>query len=341
MTMFGTAVRDSADTESAVTAWDGHVSATTVESERTVPRVENRWTAMAARALSGAASLRVTTAYAVALVAVSATLTALGPHARDVVVSRMSTNLHNLARGHLSTLAGSAFVDDGADVYAWLPGLVCLLALGELIWRSGGLLIAFTVGHIGATLLVAVGLVAAVKAGWLPIAVARANDVGVSYGAVCILGALTASIPSRWRPIWIGWWLGNTVAAALGTDFDFTAVGHILALLLGIGLSFRLRSIARWSPIHVGLLVGGVAFGYFAVSGSSAVAPIGGLAGTLLAFLVSRILRSRNGNRVKMTDTAGSVYTPRVGRGRDPGSRSLALPLPRSRPRTDLSPASP
>ena len=85
----------------------------------------------------------------------------------------MSTNLHNLAHGHLSTLVGSAFVEGGA-VYAWLPGLVCLLALGELIWRSKGLLIAFTVGHIGATLLVAVGLIAAVKAGWVPVSVARA-----------------------------------------------------------------------------------------------------------------------------------------------------------------------
>ena len=146
----------------------------------------------------------------------------------------MSTNLHNLAHGHLSTLVGSAFVEDGGDVFVWLPGLVCLLALGELIWRSRGLLIAFVVGHVGATLLVAVGLVAAVEAGWLPTSVARASDVGVSYGAVCVLGALTASIPSRWRAVWIGWWLGIGVAAALGTDF--TPFGHILALLLGLSL---------------------------------------------------------------------------------------------------------
>src|SRR5271167_2636463 len=99
----------------------------------------------AVRALSAAAALRVTMAYAVVLLAVSVTLTALGPHAHDVVVSSMSTNLHNLARGHLSTLVGSAFVDDGGAVYAWLPELVCLLALGELIWRSKGLLIVFTV----------------------------------------------------------------------------------------------------------------------------------------------------------------------------------------------------
>jgi hypothetical protein len=258
-------------------------------SSITIRDHSDRWTAAAARTLSGAAAVRVTTAYAVALVAVSVTLTALGPHAREVVVSRMSTNLHNLAHGRLSTLVGSAFVDAGGHIYAWLPGLVCLLALGELIWRSRGLLIAFAVGHIGATLLVAAGLVAAVEAGWLPVSVAQASDVGVSYGAVCVLGALTASIPSRWRSIWIGWWLGTTVAVALAADFDFTAVGHVLALLLGIGLSFRLPSMSRWTPIHVILLVGGGAWGYFAVSGSSVAAPVGGLAGTLLAFLASRV----------------------------------------------------
>ena len=295
-------------------------------SSKTIRGHADSWTAAVTRGLSSVAALPFTTLYAVALIAVSVTLTALGPHARDVVVSRMSTNLHNLAHGRLSTLVGSAFVEDGGDIYAWLPGLVCLLALGELIWRSKGLLIAFMVGHIGATLLVAAGLVAAVEAGWLPISVAHASDVGVSYGGVCVLGALTASIPSRWRAIWVGWWLGITVAAALAADFDFTAVGHILAVLLGIGLSFRLPSMAHWTPIHVVLLGGGAVFGYFAVSGSSVLATVGGLAGTLLACLASRVLRSPNANRVKVTDIAES--------------RSPALPLPQSMPGTNLSPAS-
>ncbi|MGB8388492.1 rhomboid-like protein [Mycobacterium sp.] len=250
--------------------------------------------------LSGAAAVRITASYAVALVAVSLTLTALGPHARGIVVSDMSTNLHNLRHGHLGTLVGSAFVNDSDEVYIWLPGLVCLLALGELIWRSRGLLITFAVGHIGATLLVAAGLVTAVESGWLPFSVARASDVGISYGAVCVLGALTASIPLRWRPAWLGWWLGIASAATLGADF--TAVGHVLALLLGIGLSFRLRSIARWTPIHVGLLVAGAAFGYLVLSGPSVVATVGGLAGMLSALIASRVRRSR-------TDT-GPMFSP-------------------------------
>ena len=281
--------------------------------DRGVRDSAERRTTSVARALSGVAALRVTTLYAVALVAVSVTLTALGPRTRDAVVSRMSTNLHNLAHGHLSTLVGSAFVE-GGPVYAWLPGLVCLLALGELIWRSRGLLIAFTVGHIGATLLVAVGLVAGVKAGLVPISVARASDVGISYGAVGVLGALTASLPSRWRPIWIGWWLGTAAAVAWAADFDFTAVGHIMALLLGIGVSVRLPALARWSPLYVFLLGNGAVFGFCMVSGSSVVAPLGGLAGTLLAALVNRNLWSHN----------------------DAGSGSPALSLPHN----GLSPAS-
>jgi hypothetical protein len=140
-----------------------------------------------------------------------------------------------------------------------------------------------------------VGLIAAVKVGWVPVSIARASDVGISYGAVCVVGALTASIPSRWRQIWIGWWLGTTAMVAWAADFDFTAVGHVLALVLGIGVSFRLPSIDRWSPLHLVLLVNGVVFGYFMVSGSAVVAPLGGLAGMLLAALASRNLWSRNG----------------------------------------------
>jgi hypothetical protein len=265
----GTAVSDSADTRAL--------------------RVGNRWRATIARTVFGASRLRVTATYAVVLIGVSLTLTVLGPRARDAAVSRMSTNLHNLRHGHMGTLVGSAFVDDSGAIYVWLPGLVCLLALGELIWRSRGLVVAFAIGHIGATLIVAAGLAAALEAGWLPMSVARASDVGVSYGAVCVLGALTASIPPRWRAVWIGWWLGVAMMAALGADF--TAFGHILALLLGIRLTFRLPSTAHWTPVRVALLFVSVAFGYFVLSGSLMVAPVAGLAGALIALLARRVLR--------------------------------------------------
>jgi hypothetical protein len=246
----------------------------------------------------GATSVPVTAVYTAVLATVGITLTALGPGAHDAVVTHMSTNLHNLAHGRLATLVGSAFVTDGDDNYAWLPGLVCLLILGELLWRSRLLVITFAVAHIGATLLVAAGLAVAVEAGWLPISVARASDVGISYGAAGILGALTASVPPRWRPAWIGWWIGTATAAVVAAGADFTAVGHALALLLGLGLSRRLPGTLRWTPTRVVLLAGGGTFGYLMLTGSLAVAPVAGLAGAVIAALAQRWHAGRRRTRV-------------------------------------------
>jgi hypothetical protein len=47
-------------------------------------------------------------------------------------------------------------------------------------------------------------------------------------------------VPHRWRAIWVGWWFGIAVLA--GSGLDFTAVGHLLALMPGIALAGRLRS---------------------------------------------------------------------------------------------------
>ena len=153
------------------------------------------------------ARVQFTLGYAAALLAISCVILALGPHAHDVIVQRASTNVHNLAHGHLGTLLGSALVVDAGPLYFWLPFLTCLLALAELHLRTIRLMVAFVVGHIGATLLVAAALAAAVEFGWLPLSVTRASDVGMSYGALAVLGAMTAVIPQRWRAAWVGWWV--------------------------------------------------------------------------------------------------------------------------------------
>src|SRR6516162_5514625 len=98
------------------------------------------------------ARVRFTVGYVAVLLAISRAILALGPHAHDVLVQRASTNLHNLARGHLGTLLGSALVVDAGPLYFWLPFLTCLLALAELHLRTIRLVVAFLVGHIGATL---------------------------------------------------------------------------------------------------------------------------------------------------------------------------------------------
>src|SRR6201996_6571116 len=211
--------------------------------------------AMILQILSRVSRVRITLGYAAVLIGVSLALAELRPRARAHVIAQASTNLHNLAHGHLATLLESGFVTDAGPMYFWLPCFVCLLALAELIWRSGRLAIVFVTGHIGATLLVAIGLTAAIEFGWLPLSVSRASDVGVSYGAVAVLGALTSAIPPRLRPAWIGFWVPVGLAAAVLGE-DFTDVGHTIALLLGMLVATRLDGPARWTRVRFVLLGG-------------------------------------------------------------------------------------
>jgi Rhomboid-like protein len=244
----------------------------------------------------GLARIRVTVAYAAILTGVTAALALLGPRAQGRVISHASTNLHNLSHGHIGTLFVSAFVIEAGPIYVWLPGLMCLMATAELVWRSGRLLIAFAVGHIGATLLVAVGLTAAVELGWLSADVTRATDVGMSYGASAVLGSITGALPRRWRPAWTGWWLAVAVAVVVvGTDF--TDAGHAVALVLGMLASTRFGRPATWTPVRCLLLVVAFGFGYLmlANTGLSLVVAAGlGAVGALIAEgAVGRRMRRR------------------------------------------------
>jgi hypothetical protein len=240
-------------------------------------------------AFSRLARLRVTVAYGAILVCVNTTLLALRPALQDQVIRHASTNLHNLSRGHVGTLFSSAFVVDASPVALWLPGLLCLLGLVELLWRSTRLAVAFVVGHVGATLLVAIGLTAGVSWGWLPGTLTRATDVGMSYGATAVLGALTPAMPRRWRPTWVAWWLA-VGAAVVALDRDFTDVGHVVALVLGMVVATRFGMPGPWTPLRVVLLVIGSTFGFFVVAEPfGALAASCGLAAAVFAALLTGI----------------------------------------------------
>lgn len=234
--------------------------------------------------LSRIARVRVTLVYAAVLIVVTMVLLKLGPEVQDRVIRHASTNLHNLRHGHVGTLLGSAFVIDAGPLNVWLPGLMCLLGVGELLWRSSRVLIAFAVGHVGATLLVAVGLTAAVTFGWLPTSVANATDVGMSYGATAVLGALTPAIPRRWRLTWIGWWIG-VGAGVVSVGTDFADVGHVVALLLGMTVARRFGMPRRWTPFRAVLLAVGASFGYLVLTNSAATHVVATVSGLLVAVL--------------------------------------------------------
>jgi hypothetical protein len=260
---------------------------------------------MLLRLLAQLARVRATAAYAVIVTCVTVALYGLGPQVQDWVVRHVSTNLHNLSHGHLSTLLYSAFVIDAGPIYVWLPGLVCLLAVAELMWGSVRLVVAFVVGHLGATLLVAAGLTAAVKLAWLPVSVSRATDVGMSYGAVAVLGSLTTAIPRRWRPAWIGWFVAVGVAmVAVGRGF--TDVGHAVALALGMLLSARFGRPHDWTRVRFALLRVAAAFGFLVLGSTDLLmATAAGLAGAVMAEALTRRRMARAPARNACEATTG------------------------------------
>lgn len=235
--------------------------------------------------LSRLARVRFTVGYLGALVAVSAVAVMLSPQEHARLIRHASTNLHNLSHGRVGTLLGSAFVVEAGPIYFWMPFLTCLLVLAELQLHSIRLFVAFLVGHIGATLVVAAALAGAVEMGWMPWSVTRATDVGMSYGALATLGALTAAIPRRWRPAWIGWWISVSVAAGL-IGGEFTNGGHAVALMLGVLASTRFRAIVHWTPVRCVMLVLSSGFGFLVLGHSWLAMGAGvvfGAAGALIA----------------------------------------------------------
>lgn len=234
--------------------------------------------------LSRLGRLKVTVAFGAALAAVAFALLHFGSKVEAQVIRNTSTNLHNLGQGRIGTLISSAFVNPVDSIQIWLPGVVAVLALGELLWHSRRLLVAFAVGHIGATLLVAGGLAAAVSVGLQSRSIADVADVGMSYGSVAVLGTFTSAIPQRWRAAWIGWWLAVAFGAAALSGGDFTSVGHAVALILGMIVGMRFAHPVRWTITRYALLALASAFCSLLIAYDQVPATIAlGLLGVLLA----------------------------------------------------------
>jgi hypothetical protein len=239
-------------------------------------------------ATSGLLALRVTIVYGVLLAGVYAWLLTLSPAQQQRIFADTSTNLHNLRHGHFGTLVTSAFVVDAGPIANWLPGLLCILAIAELLWRSGRLIVALVVGHVGATLLVGVGLAAAVTWGWLNPAVVVEEDVGMSYAATAVLGTVTAALPRRWRPAWIGWWLA-VGATAIVMNADFADVGHTVALLLGMLVATRFGAPRPWTPPLIALCCVAATFGFLVMTQVLPVMTAAGACGLAAIGLVEAI----------------------------------------------------
>ncbi|MFG1669498.1 rhomboid-like protein [Streptomyces sp. Y7] len=181
--------------------------------------------------------------YAVVLAVTSLMATYADPSLVHALHQGSSTDVAHLVHTPVTVLFGSALWIAGGIV---APYTLCfLLVLTALERRIGGArtAVVFLFGHVLATLATEVPVGLAVLAGHLPDSSLHRLDYGVSFGVATSIGALTGLL----RP-WLRWPVLTLFGAMLVQDLlrltdPLTGWGHLIALVIGVGLWPLVR---RW-----------------------------------------------------------------------------------------------
>ena len=174
--------------------------------------------------------------YAVVVLVVAVAVRVLpGVRTQDLVLDS-STNLDNLREAPLLVLVLSAFVVSSPwGLWILIPLVGLFGAAQRWLGRTATVLVA-VLGHVGATVFVALLLAAGIDHGRLDPALAREPDVGVSYGLAAVAAVLAARVPARLRP----WYVPGLLLVAAGplvVRTTSTDLGHTTAVLLGLALA--------------------------------------------------------------------------------------------------------
>jgi hypothetical protein len=166
----------------------------------------------------------------VAVLATTAIQLMSSSETRQAMRERFSTDVDNLRRKPLVVLPASAFWLPDKTSVVTLPLTLAALAASERQLGTRRFVTTFALGHTVATLLSELPVALAVSAGRLPRSHAKRVDIGMSYGAVAVLGSM-AGAPGQ-RRIW-GDALATLVLAPLTLRRDVTNAGHALAATVG------------------------------------------------------------------------------------------------------------
>lgn len=155
-----------------------------------------------------------------------------GRELHDLLV-QSSTNIHHLGTDPLYVLVTSLFWIDGRF---WTPYLVLfslILApaerwLGQIRWLAVGL-----IAHVLATYISEGLLYLAIHDHLAPERLVHVRDVGVSYFLAGVGAVLAYHIARPWRWLYLGVAFVYFGAALVG-NINFTAIGHVSALLIGL-----------------------------------------------------------------------------------------------------------
>lgn len=162
-------------------------------------------------------------------------LASLGASQRQQLLLTSSTDLARLEHDPLRVLALSILWETPRGFLTLVIPTVLLLAAVE--WRVGSLR-AFAVlaaGHVGGTLLAALGIVAGINHGTLAPNVADVVDVGVSYATYALIGYAGFLLAGRARLLFLTP-VALILVAGVAIDRDFTSVGHLFSAVIGIAL---------------------------------------------------------------------------------------------------------
>ncbi|GAA0276129.1 hypothetical protein GCM10010302_12190 [Streptomyces polychromogenes] len=158
----------------------------------------------------------------------------LAPAERERMLRDCSTNVDNLDGGRWETLLSSALVVEEPMPLPYALLLVAVLGYAEYAYGAWWTAAVFLFGHASATL-----LVYGVLRRTADRETRRAVDVGTSYGFNAVLGALTSALPrGAVRTTVRAGLLALAIRPVLRRERTFTDAGHLVALGLGMGVSF-------------------------------------------------------------------------------------------------------
>jgi RsiW-degrading membrane proteinase PrsW (M82 family) len=162
-------------------------------------------------------------------------LASLGTAQRQQLLLASSTNLERLEHDPVRVLALSILWGTPANFVALVLPTVLVLAAVERRIGSRRALAVLAAGHIGGTLLAALGIAAGINVGTLGPSVADAVDVGVSYATFALVGYAAFLFAGRARFLLLAP-VASGLVAAVAIDRDFTSVGHLFSAVIGIAL---------------------------------------------------------------------------------------------------------
>jgi hypothetical protein len=171
--------------------------------------------------------------YAGIIIATS-TVRALWPQHGRRATTDLSTNLSNLDHHPVRALFGSALVVDGSVLlnlaFGITPMVIAERRLGPTTTAA-----MFTIGHTGASLITAATIKRGIATGYYPPEVAKATDIGLSYGGLTVrfaaIGALPGAGAQLLDVVRAGVLLGMTLPWKMPRDF--TSTGHVAASAIG------------------------------------------------------------------------------------------------------------